>query len=124
MTQTSFFLDVEAGDSCPYSMQMVFSTLGEPRRVDRVRIYHRDPEGEWCAITGWETDNTPSPAWAARVEDSGQAMAFLVYGGSNGIRMAPQAIDAPDWAIHAAGQWGESHLLLAEDQDIHWTNEA
>ena len=122
MSETSFFLDVEAGDNCPYSMQLVFSVLGQPRRVGKVRIYHRDPDGEWCAITGWETDNTPSPAWAAPVEDSGQAMAFLVHGGSNGIRMAPNPVD-PVWDIGAAGQWGESHMLLADENDIEWAGE-
>lgn len=123
MAQTSFFLDVEAGDNCPYSIQLVFSTLDQPRQVKRVRIYHRNPEGEWCAITGWETDNTPSPAWEVRVEDSGQAMAFLVYGGSNGIRMMPHPTDQA-WDIGAAGQWGESHLLLAEEGDIEWGDPA
>ena len=110
---------MEAGDNCPFSMQLVFSTLGEPKRVQRVRIYHRNPEGEWCAITGWDSGNRPSPAWAAQVEDSGQAVAFLVYGGSNGIRMTPETT-APVWDIVAPDQWGESHLLLADEEDIEW----
>lgn len=111
------FLDVEAGDNCPYSLQLVFSALGAPRPVRLVRVYHRDPAGVWCAVTGWDVENRPAGAFAVAVEDSGQAMAYLVYGGSNGVRLGPPG---SHWDLAAPDQWGESHLLMADAGDLEW----
>ena len=116
--QTTLFLDVEAGENCPYSMQLVFSALEEPRPVHGVRVYHREPSGALFQVTGWDADG-PCPAQGVQVEDSGQAVAYLVYGGEGGIRFRPAGSERP-WSIDASDQWGESHVLMADETDVDW----
>ena len=117
--QASIFVDVEAGDNCPYSLQLLFSGLEAPRPVRQVRLYQHAAAGALYDVTGWTSEGSPCPALGARVEDSGQAQAFLVYGGEGGLRFRP-ADSALTWDLAASDQWGESHLVLAEAVDLVW----
>lgn len=113
------FLEVEEGPNCPLSLQLVYSGLDDPHPVQRVRLYDRgDPTGAWYDVTGWNTDGSQSEVTGVKVEDSGQAYAFLVYGGSEGVRLRPSG--SGDWALDTPGQWGESHLLLTTESDVEW----
>ncbi|MSQ14474.1 MAG: hypothetical protein EXR50_01235 [Dehalococcoidia bacterium] len=116
--QSAIFVDVEAGDNCPYSLQSLFSRLDAPREVIQVRLYLGPGEGALYDVTGWCEDG-PCPALGAKVEDSGQGYAFLVYGGESGLRYRP-AGSAEAWSLDASDQWGDSHLLLSEVTDISW----
>jgi hypothetical protein len=111
------FLDVEAGDNCPYSMQLMFSGLEEPRPIRQVKLYLKPGPGELFDITGWDGDG-PCDAVSIVVEDSGQARAFLIMGGNGGLRFRPPG--QPEWDLTASDQWGESHLLLTDPEDIVW----
>ena len=97
---------------------MVFHNLSEPLRVARVRLYEGRAEGTIFAVTGWSSEGggTPCDAYAVSVDDSGSGDAFLVYGGDWGVRLRP--VDAQDWQIDAPDQWGETHLVLADIDDI------
>ena len=86
---TSIFLDVEAGDNCPYSMQLMFSGLEEPRTVQQVRLYVKPGPGELYDLIGWNNEGEPSPAQSIKVEDSGQGHAYLIMGGDGGLRFRP-----------------------------------
>lgn len=121
--QRSIFIDVSAGENCPYSLQLVFSQLEAPRPVRQVRLYHRVAGGALYDVTGWTAEEAPCPALCAVVEDSGQGRAFLVYGGEGGLRLRPAGSGAP-WELSASDQWGESHLLLADREDVVWEEEA
>jgi len=114
----TLFLDVEANDNCPYSMQLVFSTLQEPREVRSVKLYLSGPEGALFDVTGWEAGGRPCPARCVMVEDSGQGRAYLVYGGDGGIRY--RSAGSGSWDVSDSRQWGESHSLIAEVEDIVW----
>lgn len=116
------FLDVEEGPNQPLTLQLVFSALGEPRPVLRVRTYSRgDPGGAWHDVVAWGPQGASGVALGVKVEDSGQAYAFLVYGGSHGLRLRPAGSGA--WSLDAPAQWGESHMLLADETDIEWDQE-
>lgn len=116
---TSIFLDVEAGDNCPYSMQLVFSGLEQPRPVRQVRLYRQPGPGALYDVTGWSAKEGPCPALAIKVEDSGQGHAYLIMGGDGGLRFRPSN-DQVSWDLAAADQWGDSHLLLTDTDDIVW----
>ena len=75
-------------------------------------------------ITGYQLakmiDNKAQPqcpAFAQLVEDSGAGFAYLIFGGNCGIRMKLAAVDEP-WSLESPNQWGESHLLLADSNDL------
>lgn len=113
------FLEVEENPNCAGMDMMRFKELGAARAVSQVRLYDRNPEGEWCRITGWSSQpEKPScPAYATPIEDSGIGMAYLIHGGDHGIRIKP--VENPeDWELSSPNQWGESHLILTSSQDL------
>ena len=113
-------IEVEASDNCPMSANMAFKNLSEPFVVTRVRLFEGEPEGRIYAVTGWSSagGGTPVPAAAVQVEDSGSGGAYLLYGGDLGIRLRP--LDSPEtgWTLTADDQWGETHLVLADREDL------
>ncbi len=112
-------VEVEPNPSCPMSANQVFKNLGDPFAVAQVRIFEGEPGGRLCAVTGWSSaaDGTPVAAYAVAVEDSSAGAAYIVYGGDWGIRL--RSADAtPQWRLEDADQWGETHLVLADADDL------
>jgi len=107
---------VDPNDNCPMSAQLVYKNLTNPKRVIRVRIYEGEPEGVLYDVTGW-SEHGPVNAYAVSVSDSGSGSAFLVYGGDWGLRLRP-ANSEGDWNLGAADQFGETHLVLADEEDL------
>ena len=91
--------------------------------MDQVRLYDRNPTGEWCRVTGWSDDEqVPTcPAYAQLVEDSGSGLAYLVYGGLYGLRFKPTDVDEP-WSLPSPSQWGEAYLSLADARDLRYAD--
>ena len=107
---------VDANDNCPMTAQLVYKNLTDPKRVTGVRIFEGEPDGVMYAVTGWSSDG-PVAAYAVSVEDSGSGAAFLVYGGDWGLRLRP-AESSGQWDLGAADQFGETHLVLADAEDL------
>jgi hypothetical protein len=107
---------VDANDNCPMTAQLVYKNLSEPRRITKVRIYEGTATGVLYAVTGWNEDG-PADAYAVSVEDSGSGSGFLVYGGEWGLRLRP-AESQMAWDLGAADQFGETHLVLADEEDM------
>lgn len=101
-------------------MQLVFSALAEPRVVRLVRLYHEDQMGALYDVTGWTTGGEPTPALGVAVEDSGQARAYLIYGGDAGLRVRRSKEANSPWELKDPSQWGESHMVLSEEADVIW----
>jgi hypothetical protein len=112
-------IEVEASDNTPMMAQQVYRNIGVPFPVSHVRIFEGEPEGRQCAITGWSSDGGGSAvqAYAVRVEDSSAGQAVLVYGSDWGVRLRPAERDAP-WSTDDPEQWGETHLVLASEDDV------
>ena len=112
-------VDVESNDNSPMMAQQVYKNLGLPFRVTQVRIYEGEPEGRLHDITGWSSADGGSPvdALAVRIEDSSEGAAFLVYGGDWGVRLRPAGSGQP-WSLDAAEQFGETHFVMASDEDL------
>ena len=116
----SIFVDVEEGENCPYSLQLVFSALDAARGVRQVRLYHESAEGPVYDVVAWNNgDSEPSEASGVAVEDSGQGRAYLIYGGNGGIRLHPASSSQP-WDLASGDQWGRSHMLLSDVEDVVW----
>jgi hypothetical protein len=112
-------VEVEANDNTPMMAQQVYKNLGLPFRVTQVRIYEGEPDGTLHDIAGWSSRDGGSPvdAFAVRIEDSSEGAAFLIYGSDWGVRLRPAGSDEA-WSIDAAEQFGETHLVLASDEDL------
>lgn len=116
---STLFIDVEESDNCPYSIQMVFSTLAQPRPVRQVCLYREGQNGTLYDVTGWTLARDTCDALCAPVEDSGQGRAYLVFGGEGGLRLRPVS-SITSWNMAARDQWGEPFLLLSDVADIVW----
>ncbi|HEU0073931.1 MAG TPA: hypothetical protein VFS30_07950 [Dehalococcoidia bacterium] len=112
-------VEVEANDNTPMMAQQVYKNLGLPFRVTQVRIYEGELEGMLHDIAGWSSagDGTPVAAYAVHIEDSSAGAAYLVYGGDWGVRLRPADSEEP-WSMEDAAQFGETHLVLASDEDL------
>ena len=119
--EVTVIVEVESNENCEASFFARFREAGPARSVTKVRLYERNPSGEWYWVTGW-SDNaeTPAcPAYAQPVEDSGSGLAHLVYGGIYGLRFKPVNVEEA-WSLESPHQWGEAYLSLAGERDLHY----
>ena len=116
-------VEVESNENCEGSVFARFKETGPARPVLQVKLYDRNPAGEWCGVTGWsENEQTPAcQAYAQLVEDSGAGLSHLVYGGVYGLRFRPLDIDE-GWSLESPHQWGETYLSLASDRDLRYAD--
>lgn len=117
-------VEVESNENCEASAFARFKEVRPARPVLQVKLYDRNPAGEWYWVTGW-SDNEQTPlcqAYAQLVEDSGSGLTHLVYGGIYGLRFKPTNIEAA-WNLESPLQWGEAYLSLASDRDLRYADE-
>ena len=116
-------VEVESNENCEASVFARFKEIGPGRPINQVKLYDRNPFGEWCWITGWSDDERSPvcPAYAQLVEDSGAGLTHLVYGGIHGLRFKPINIDEP-WNLESQHQWGEAYLSLASERDLRYAD--
>ena len=113
------FIEVESSRNFEGSVFLRFKEVGPAQLLGQVKLYDWSPRGEWYDVIGW-TNNETEPLCAALaqpVEDSGAGFVYLVFGGVGGIRLKPTGIDE-QWSVESMNQWGDSHLLLSEKQDL------
>jgi hypothetical protein len=104
------FLRFEENPNTGFVDDRVFTQRSEPRVVTHV-LRRRGGEDVWCPITGVEEGGAPVEAFACKVEDSGEGICYLVYGGLWGLRLRePSCADL--WSLDDPHQWGEPFLLL------------
>ena len=116
-------VEVESNENCENGFFGRFKEIRPARPVLQIRLYDRNPTGEWYWVTGW-SDNEQTPAhtaYAQLVEDSGAGLTHLVYGGLYGLRFRPIHTEEP-WSLTSPHQWGDAYLSLASDRDIRFTD--
>jgi hypothetical protein len=116
-------VEVESNENCRESFFARFKEVRPARSVSQVRLYDRNPAGEWYWIAGWSDDErTPvCPAYAQLVEDSGAGLTHLVYGGLYGLRFKPIHIEET-WSLESPNQWGEAYLSLSSARDLRYAD--
>ncbi len=116
------FLEVEPGANVETAFSMMYHEMGPPREVYAIKYAVHGSE-QPVQVTGWDAGtNAPCPAYACRVEESGDGVALLIYGGSGGIRVK-ELEDEAEWNVHTPKQWGETHLVYPKDAFIVYRDE-
>lgn len=116
------FVEVESGPNIDKDFNMIYKDVSPAREVYCVK-YSKEGEEKPVQVTGWDAaTDSPCPAYACRVEESGDGMALLIYGGSGGIRMK-QLEDESQWNSHNPQQWGQTHLVYPTDSFIVYKDE-
>jgi len=116
------YLDIEPDGNVDRSFSMVYRDVSPPRQVYCVK-YPVDGVEQPVQVTGWDADtHSPCPAFACRVEESGDGTAWLIYGGNGGVRFKLLEDETP-WSLTAPGQWGETHLVYPVGSFLVYTDE-
>lgn len=110
-------LEIPPNPNCDAVEMRLFQDLEPPKPVSQVRLKRGTEESEWYEVVGWTTDGTVQPAVAQKVEDSGEGVAILVYGGNAGLRLRPVG-SAGAWQLRQPQQWGLPFLLTTDSADI------
>jgi hypothetical protein len=112
-------LEVDDNPNCSAMSLRVFHELEPPRPISHVRLEREPGAARWYQVTGWTMGAAPCPARLQKVDDSGEGVAFLVYGGDAGLRLQAADAAAP-WSLESADQWGEPFLLLGDPGESSW----
>lgn len=116
------FVEVDSNSNTDRSFNMIFRDISPPRELYCIK-YPVKGEEQPVQVTGWDAgSNTPCPAYACKVEESGDGVALLIYGGSGGVRMKPLE-DETQWDPGSLKQWGETHLVYPADCFIVYKDE-
>jgi len=107
------FLRFEENPNCGFIDDRVFSERTEPRAVSAV-LRVRQGQEDWCPVVAMDKESQTRPALARKVEDSGEGICWLVYGGVWGLRLKDSTCQDL-WSLEDPHQWGEGFLLLPAD---------
>ena len=110
-------LEILDNPNCPSVDLRIFHDVEPPQPVVQVRLSRDGQPAQWYDVTGWSQASGPCPAWIQKVDDSGDGVAFLLYGGDVGLRLRP-ASSGETWSPDAVNQWGEPFLIIGDREDI------
>ena len=95
----------------------VFHDLERSRVVEQVRLERKPGYPQWFEVVGWTESGEACIAHAQKIDGSGEGVAFLIHGGSAGLRL--KLIGAQEaWSEVSAEQWGEPILIVADPKDF------
>jgi hypothetical protein len=105
------FIQIDPNPNCPSLGGLVFQPQTKARAVSQLRTVRCGAE-IWCSVTGVGDTGMPCPAMACLIEDSGDGVCHLVFGGAWGLRFKT---NDRDWNLNDPDQWGEPYLILPGD---------
>ena len=104
------FVEVDSNSNTDKSFNMIFRDISPARELYCIK-YNIHGKEQPVQITGWDAEtNSPCSAYACKVEESGDGIALLIYGGSGGVRMKLLE-DETRWDTQSTKQWGDTHLV-------------
>jgi len=103
-------LSIDENPNCELYDTRVFNESSEPRAVTEI-LRQRGNKEVWCPVVSWDAQGNAGPAYARKVDDSGDGTCYLVYGGRWGLRLKDPECQDP-WNLEDSHQWGEAFLLL------------
>ena len=105
------YVFVEENPNCGPE-ERVFAAHESARRVARVKLTPPSATApQWCDVTAVEENGTFVPASVVRVDDSADGTAWLVHGGTWGLRLRPSELKK-EWNLEEKSQWGVPFLVL------------
>src|SRR5688572_28451567 len=99
------YVMVEDNPNCCGEERMLRDN-GKKRIVQRANVEMAQGTSAWCDVTGVEEGGRFCQAHATQVEDSSAGTAWLIFGGTWGLRFRPPD-DKDEWTLKNPRQWGE-----------------
>lgn len=117
------YLRFEENENAGFVDDRVFTERSEARVVTHV-LRRRQGQDVWCPVTGMVDGKRLVSALGRKVEDSGEGICYLIYGGVWGLRLKEPTCQHA-WSLEDPHQWGEGFLLLpADGQDVRFEDES
>ena len=110
-------IEIPANPNCAAVELRAFHDLEPAHPVSQVRLERQPGSLQWFDVTSWSLTGTTSPARLQKVDDSGEGVAFLLYGEDAGLRLKPADPHAP-WRLDDPQQWGEPFIILTDLDDV------
>ena len=111
-------IEVPANPNCAGCEQMAFNEMGADIREVR-EILVSTPSGDaWCDAAGVGEAGRFGPAFARKIDDSGEGPAYLIFGGSWGLRFRRKSDAARPWSLSDPSQWGEAYKVYGMTEDL------
>lgn len=110
-------IEIPENLNCQPMDMRLFHDLERSRVVEQVRLEREPGRPEWFEVVGWTERGEPCIAHAQKVDDSGEGVAFLIHGGTAGLRLRSFG-SQQSWNEASAEQWGEPILILTDSEDF------
>lgn len=110
-------IEVDDNPNCRGVPQMSYAETDPAKRVEKIRLERAGLMVE-CWVTGMDKGGVLCPVYSQKVVDSGAGYAFVIYGGTWGLRFQTENPAAHPWDLYNKNQWGEAYLLLGEEADL------
>lgn len=110
-------IEIPENSNCQPVDMRIFHDLERSRVVEQVCLERQPGRSEWFEVVGWTEKGEACIAHAQKIDDSGEGVAFLIHGGTAGLRLRAAGSQEP-WSETSAEQWGEPLLILAESKDF------
>ena len=110
-------ITIDPNPNCSESGQFVFNEIGNPDPIDAILATTHEGE-QRCDVVAVHPGGVFGPAMVRRVQDSGEGVAYLIYGGLWGIRLRPSAYGLEPWDLKNTRQWGEAFKIYGSLNDI------
>ncbi len=113
--------EIEPNPNCAESQQFVFNELGKPEPVYAILVGDEGKE-TGCDIAGVDEAGKFVQAMAVKIADSSDGVAYMIYGGTWGIRLRPAQYAGEPWDLANRHQWGEPFKIYGRKEDIFYGN--
>lgn len=110
-------IEIPENSNCQSMDMRVFHDLERSRVVEQVCLEREPGRPEWFEVVGWTERGEACIAGAQKIDDSGEGVAFLIHGGTAGLRLR-FAGSQESWSEASAEQWGEPILIVADSKDF------
>ena len=109
---------VEDNLNCGGTDEFEYKELGKIRALRAIRALDRGNEVH-LEVIGVGKEGVWESARCVKVADSGAGFAFLIFGGSWGIRLKPDSHKV-SWDLSDPKQWGEPFKIYGSEDDIFY----
>ena len=114
-------IEIPPNQNCEAVDMRVFHDLEPPRPVTQVRLEHARGSPQWYEVVAWTLAGTAEQAHAQKVDDSGEGVAFLIYGRDAGIRLRPAGSGQP-WQLDHPQQMGLPFIITTDVGDLKFAS--
>ena len=113
-------IEIPPNQNCEAVDMRVFHDLEPPRPVSQVRLERERGVLQWYEVVAWTLAGTAKQAHAQKVDDSGEGVALLIYGGDAGVRLRPVGSSQP-WQLDHPQQMGLPFIITTDVADLKFS---